>query len=97
MVDRIPFARFHVRPGNEAAFQEALRKVGPPTRAEPGCAGYPQFRSTQEPRLFHIHSLWIGKATFDHHGELPHALEFLDCVQPLINHSLDVVRAIMID
>jgi quinol monooxygenase YgiN len=33
------FARFHAKPGNEAAVAEALLEVALPSREEPGCLG----------------------------------------------------------
>ena len=38
------FARFHARPGNEAAVADAMRDCLAPTREEPGCLGIHHFR-----------------------------------------------------
>jgi quinol monooxygenase YgiN len=64
-----------------------------PVRAEPGCLAIDAFRCTRDPRLFYVHSHWIDEAAFDLHVTLPHTLEFVERVQPLIDHPLDVVRA----
>jgi quinol monooxygenase YgiN len=87
------FARFHARDGQADAVEAAIREVVPPTRAEPGCLGIEAHRSIQDPRLFHIHSRWIDEAAFEVHDALPHTVRFLDTVQPLIDHPLDVSRA----
>ena len=80
------FARFHARPGDEAAVAAALRE-------EPGCRSIHAFRATRDPRLFYIHSRWGDEAAFDRHAGLPHTVRFLERVQPLIDHPLDVNRA----
>ena len=86
------FARFHAREGEEAAVAAALRAVIAPTRAEPGCLAINAFRAIREPRLFYIHSRWRGEAAFETHATLPHTLRFLDQVQRLIDHPLEVTR-----
>ncbi|MDE1937910.1 MAG: antibiotic biosynthesis monooxygenase [Alphaproteobacteria bacterium] len=90
------FARFHARPGCEAAVEAALREVLAPTRGEPGCLGIHLFRSVRDARLFHVHSRWRDEAAFDIHGEQPHTLRFVERVEPLIEHALDITRSAMI-
>ena len=85
-------ARFHADPGREADVEAAIREVSVPTRAEPGCLGYQVFRSTRDPALLHIYSRWQDEAAFEHHATLPHTVKFLERVQPLIDHPLDVTR-----
>ncbi len=87
------FARFHAREGEEDAVADAMRDMRGPVRAEPGCLAIEYFRSTRDPRLFYIHSRWIDEAAFEIHAELPHTVQFLRRVQPLIDHPLDVTRA----
>jgi quinol monooxygenase YgiN len=86
------FARVHARPGNEAAVAEAMREGLAPTRDEPGCLGIQHFRSVRDPQLFYIHSIWKDEAAFENHARLPHTVRFLERVQPLIGHPLDVAR-----
>ena len=87
------FARFHARPGHEAAVAETLRGVLAPSREEPGCLSIHAFRSIRDPQLFYIHSRWRDEAAFENHAGLPHTMRFVECVQPLIDHPLDVTRA----
>ncbi len=87
------FVRFHARTGSEPALETALAEVLTPSRAEPGCLSIHAFRSTRDPRLFYIHSRWIDEAAFDTHASLPHTVRFVERVQPLIDHPLDVTRA----
>ena len=89
------FARFHAHAGNESAVVEALRDVLGPSREEAGCLSIHAFRSTRDPRLFYIHSRWTNEAAFDIHASLPHTVRLIDRVAPLIDHPLDVTRAVL--
>ena len=80
------FGRFHARPGDESAVEEALRHVVGPSREE----------AARDPRLFYVHSRWVDEAAFDHHAGLPHTVRFIERVQALIDHPLDVTRARLI-
>jgi quinol monooxygenase YgiN len=91
------FARFHAREGEADAVAAALREVLGPSRAEPGCVAITAFRATKNPRLFYIHSRWVDEAAFDLHAGLPHTVRFMQRVQPLIEHPLDVTRATALD
>jgi len=86
------FARFHARPGNESVVEKALRDVIGPSSEEPGCSSIAAFRSTRDPQLFYIHSRWVDEAAFGAHGEMPHTVHFLQRVEPLLDHPLDVTR-----
>ena len=90
------FARFHARPGNERAVEQAVTDVVGPSAAEPGCLGIHAFRATRDAALFYIHSRWKDEAAFEHHSDLPHTVLFLERVQPLIDHPLEVTRAFLI-
>jgi quinol monooxygenase YgiN len=91
------FARFHARPGQEDGVETALRKVITPTRQESGCLSIHAFSSIRDDRLFYIHSRWVDEAAFDVHAGLPHTVQFVKEVQPLIDHPLDTTRAELID
>jgi quinol monooxygenase YgiN len=91
------FARFHAREGQEAAVAEALREVSGPTQAEPGCLFQNAYRSHRNSRLFFVHSRWTGEAAFERHAALPHTVRFIEKVQALIDHPLDVTRAHALD
>ncbi len=90
------FARFHARPGNEASVADVILNVITPTCEEAGCLSIHAFRSKCDPQLFYIHSRWKDEAAFDYHVDLPHTVRFLERVEPLIDHPLDVTRAEMI-
>ncbi len=92
-MELVIFARFRAREGHEAALEAALREVTSITRElEPGCLAIAPYRSVRDPRLFFIQSRWVDETAFDLHATLPHTLRFLDRVQGLIDHPLDVNR-----
>jgi quinol monooxygenase YgiN len=91
------FARFHAGPGQETGVDTALRKVIAPTRQEPGCLSIHAFRSIRDARLFYIHSRWVDEAAFDNHVGQPHTMQFVEEVQPGIDHELDTTRANLIE
>ena len=71
---------------------QALLDVLAPSREEPGCLGIHAFRSTQDSRLFYIHSRWQNEAAFERHAGLPHTIRFVARVEPLIDHPFDAAR-----
>jgi quinol monooxygenase YgiN len=86
------FARIHAQPSREKAVLEALLKVQVPTRKEPGCLSVQVFQSIRDSRVFYIHSRWKDEAAFDHHGRQPYTVSFVERVEALIDHTLDVTR-----
>jgi len=92
-VELFIFARFHAAAGNESAVAEALANVLGPSREEAGCLSIHAFRSIRDPGLFYIHSRWTNEEAFENHARLPHTVRFIERVEPLIDHPLDVTRA----
>jgi quinol monooxygenase YgiN len=91
------FARFHARPGQEMGVESALHKVVAPTRQEGGCLSIHAFRSIRDQRLFYIHSRWVDEAAFDNHVSQPYTRQFVEDMQPLVDHELDTTRANLIE
>jgi quinol monooxygenase YgiN len=91
------FARFHAREGQEEAVAAALREVAAPTQAEPGCVMMGAFRSTRDPRLFHVHSRWHDEAAFERHATMPHTVRFIETVEKFVDQPIEVTRAIDIN
>ncbi len=96
-VEMFIFGRFHAREGEEEKVAAALRAVRGPTRQEPGCLEQDVYRSTRDPRLFYVHSRWVDEAAFEAHARLPHTVHFIETVEPLLDHPLDVTRARPLD
>jgi quinol monooxygenase YgiN len=91
-MDLTIFARFHARPGQADAVAAAIAEVVSHTRAEAACLGIEAYRSIQDPDLFHIHSRWVDEPSFEVHAGLAHTDTFLNRMQPLIDHPLEVSR-----
>jgi quinol monooxygenase YgiN len=64
----------------------------PVSRAETACLDIHAFRSNRDAGLFYIHSRWRDEAAFEAHAELPHTVEFLETVEPLLTHRVEVAR-----
>jgi len=86
------FARFHAREGMDEKLAAAMRAMLLVVRAEPGCIAIEVFRSTRDSRLFCLHSHWVDEAAFELHATVPHTQRFIETVEPLTDHPLDVVR-----
>lgn len=86
------FVRFHAREGQEDAVASAIRDVIAPSRAEAGCVAIEAFRGTRNARLFYIQSRWIDEAAFNDHAGFQHTVQFLERVQLLVDHPVEVVR-----
>jgi quinol monooxygenase YgiN len=84
------FARFHARPGEEDAVATALLDVLAPTREEAGCLSIHAYRSLHDAQLFYIHSRWTNEAAFEYHVGLPHTIRFVECIEPIIDHTFDI-------
>jgi quinol monooxygenase YgiN len=91
------FVRFHAREGMEEKLAAAMHEMLPPVRAEAGCISIEVFRSTRDRRLFYLHSRWLDEAAFELHATLPHTQRFIETVESLIDHPLDVVRTRPLD
>jgi quinol monooxygenase YgiN len=83
---------FRARPGEEAAVEAAIRKVIPMSARESTCLGIRAYRSRRDKALFFIHSHWTDEAAFEVHASLPHTVEFLTTVAPLLTHEVEVAR-----
>lgn len=91
-MELVIFGRFHARAGQEEAVAAALQEVTPFTRREKDCLGVAVYRSRRDPRLFYVHSSWPDEAAFERHAALPHTVRFIERVEPLLDHALDVAR-----
>jgi len=91
-VELFIFARFHSQEAKEGKLEEAIRTILAPTSKEPGCISIHAFRSTRDARLFYVHARWRDEAAFEKHIRLPHTKLFVETVERLIDHPLDVMR-----
>jgi len=96
-VELYGFVRLHAREGEESAVEKALREVTKLSREEAGCLSIHAFRSLRDRRLFFIHSRWLDEGAFQLHGGLPHTVQFLERVDPLLDQPREVARTEMIE
>lgn len=87
------FARFHARPGSEAAVRQAIAAVLEPTRREPGCLYARFFVSKRDAALFFLHSGWRSEDDFELHTRLPHTVRFLDALPALLDREPEIHRS----
>jgi quinol monooxygenase YgiN len=83
---------FRARPGREREVQAAIVKVVPQSRRESTCLGIQAFRSNRDPAVFFVYSRWTDEAAFEVHATLPHTVEFLETLGPLLTHEVAVAR-----
>jgi len=86
------FVRLHAAAGREEDVVAALSAVVAASRTEEGCAGIHAFQSTDDPRLWFIHSRWTSPQAFDRHATLPHTRTFIAYVDPLLDQPREVHR-----
>jgi quinol monooxygenase YgiN len=91
------FARFHAREGCEGTAEQTLRTVLGPSREEPGCLAIHAFRSTGTTGSSRSTHAGRMKRLSDHHATLPHTVQFVERLEKLIDHPLDVTRSELID
>ena len=90
------FARFHAKEGLQHSVAATIQEVLAPTRLEPGCLQIDAFGAIRDERLFYVHSRWTDESAFDRHTQLPHTMRFVDKIQTLIDHPLEVARTQLI-
>jgi quinol monooxygenase YgiN len=65
-------ATWTAREGAEETVLDALTKLSPLSRAEPGCRFYQAYRDPAEPRVFHIFEIYEDEAAVATHGASEH-------------------------
>ena len=58
--------------GSEQIVLDALERLSPLSRAEPGCRFYQAYRDLAEPRVFHIFEIYDDDAAVEAHGASEH-------------------------
>jgi quinol monooxygenase YgiN len=86
------FVRMHAASEHDQHVDAAIRAVVAASRAEPGCVTIHGYRSVRDPHRFVIHSVWRDADAFDTHARLPHTIEFIKTVDPLLAEPREVTR-----
>jgi quinol monooxygenase YgiN len=58
--------------GSEEIVLDALEKLSPLSREEPGCHFYQAYRDPAEPRVFHIFEIYDDEEAVEAHGASEH-------------------------
>ena len=91
------FAPFHARAGEVLAVEQVLRSVHDATMREPGCRVHRICRSVRDAAQFYVHSIWGSETAFEQHVTQVHTVRFIEQIEPLIDHALEVSRMRQID
>jgi quinol monooxygenase YgiN len=65
-------ATWTAQPGQEAVVLDAVEKLTPPSRAEPGNRFYQAYRDPAEPGVFRLFEVYDDEAAYAAHGASEH-------------------------
>jgi quinol monooxygenase YgiN len=65
-------ATWIAKPGEEETVRDALEKLSPASRAEPGNIYYQAHQNADEPNVFRIFEVYVDEDAFKAHGTYPH-------------------------
>ena len=65
-------ATWIAKPGEEDTVRDALSKLTPASREEPGNLYYQVYQHPDEPNIFRIFEVYTDEAAFKKHGTYPH-------------------------
>ncbi|MDQ1204816.1 putative quinol monooxygenase [Microbacterium sp. SORGH_AS_0862] len=85
------------RPGQEETVRDALEKLSPASRAEPGNLYYQAHQNAEEPHVFRIFEVYVDEEAFAAHGASAHfarwalgqAIPALDTRERLFSETLE--------
>ena len=69
-------ATWTAQPGQEDVVRDAIEKLTPPSRQEPGNRFYQAFQDPAEPLVFHLFEIYDDEEAYAAHGASPHFKEF---------------------
>lgn len=69
-------ATWTAEPGQEHVVREAIDKLTPPSREEPGNVFYQAFQDPAEPSVFRLFEIYEDEAAYAAHGSSDHFAEF---------------------
>jgi len=69
-------ATWTAEPGNEAVVLDAIEKLTPVSREEPGNRFYQAYQDPTEPSVFHLFEIYEDEEAYAAHGSSTHFKEF---------------------
>ena len=64
------------QPGQEEVVRDAIEKLTPPSREEPGNRFYQAYQSPDEPGVFRLFEIYDDEAAYQAHGASAHFTEY---------------------
>lgn len=86
------FATVVAKPDSIAQVEEALRRVIPLTRAEPGCVRYELFGSEDHLGSFHLLETYADEATLSSHHASPHFAALVTSLSDKLAQEIRIER-----
>lgn len=78
-------ATWTIKPGNEEIVFEALKRLVPPSREEPGIQVYQAYQDPDEPRVVRLFEIYDDQEAFDVHSKTDHFISnVLETVVPAL-------------
>jgi quinol monooxygenase YgiN len=91
------FVKFHVKPGKNAAFEAAFRKMQQSMREhEPGNAYYDLFVTVENPQLYVIMERYRDAAAVTQHNQSEHLRTVLAELKDLMDGPIEPQRLVLI-
>ncbi|SHH28565.1 Quinol monooxygenase YgiN [Jatrophihabitans endophyticus] len=69
-------ATWTAHPGKEDVVRDAIEKLTPPSRAEPGNRCYQAFQDPAEPQVFRLFEIYDDEQAYAAHGASEHFAQF---------------------
>ncbi|MFF2129899.1 putative quinol monooxygenase [Streptomyces olivochromogenes] len=69
-------ATWTAHPGKEGVVRDALAKLVPATRAEPGCQAYVVHQDPEQPTVFRFFEIYDDEDALKAHGDYPHFTKY---------------------
>lgn len=69
-------ATWTAQPGKENVVLDAIEKLTPPSRQEPGNRFYQAYQDAAEPLVFHLFEIYDDEAAYAAHGASDHFKEY---------------------
>jgi quinol monooxygenase YgiN len=89
--------KFHVKPGQNAAFEKAFAEAQAGVRAnEPGNLYYDLYRIPQEPQTYVILEHYRDQAAVSAHGSSAHVQKLFAALRDVLDGAPDVQRLVLV-
>jgi quinol monooxygenase YgiN len=78
-------ATWTAEPGNEDIVRDAIEKLTPPSRQEPGNRFYQAYQDPAEPSVFRLFEIYDDEEAYAAHGASPHFKQYaVDLAIPVL-------------